>query len=309
MTGPAAHSHPLLGLALMLLATLSFAGMDTLIRHTGAFVPALLLITLRYAFQAGVMAVWIGADRRLSFRAGHPRFQAVRGVLLLTSSACAFFALKYMPVPEFTAVGMLTPVLVMLLAAAVLKEQVSFWRWVLVAGSFAGALVVIRPGSGLFGWAALLPLTGALALASFQVLTRRLSGLDHPLTTHFWTGMTGTAIIAPVLLAAVPDLGAVLASMTATQWAFGAAIGALGTFGHLLLLVAHGQAPASRLAPFTYAQIGWAVGLSWLAFGTWPDAVAVAGMVVITVCGAVNAWMNVRAAPRRDVGAEQAPLD
>ena len=307
MTARHPAAHPLLGMALMLLATLSFAGMDTLIRHTGAFVPALLLITVRYAFQAGVMAVWISADPRLSFRAGHPRFQAVRGVLLLTSSACAFFALKFMPVPEFTAMAMLTPVLVMLLAAALLKEHVSFWRWALVAGSFVGALIVIRPGSGLFGWAALLPLAGAFALAGFQVLTRRMSGLDHPLTTHFWTGLTGTALIVPVLLAGVPDLPEVLPRVSATQWALGAAIGALGTFGHLLLLTAHGHAPASRLAPFTYAQIGWALALSWLAFGTWPDAVAVAGMVVIAVCGALNAWMNVRAAPPQKVAA--APLD
>ena len=296
-------SHPLLGLALMLLATLMFASMDTTIRHANAFAPALLLITLRYAFQAGAMALWIGADRRLSFRAGHPRFQALRGALLLTSSACAFFALKYMPVPEFTAIGMLTPVLVMLLAALVLKEQVTPLRWALVAGSFGGALIVIRPGSGLVGWAALLPLGGALALASFQILTRRLSGLDPPLTTHFWTGLTGTALILPVLLWAVPDMPAVLVQLSAAQWGLALMIGFFGTFGHLLLIVAHGQAPASMLAPFTYAQIGWAVALSWGFFGTWPDTVAIAGMAVITACGAANAWLNVRSAQQARLSA------
>jgi drug/metabolite transporter (DMT)-like permease len=286
----------LLGLALMLLATLMFAGMDTVIRHANVFIPALLLITLRYAFQVVVMGVWIAADHRLSFRAAHPRFQVVRGALLLTSSICSFFALKFMPVPEFTAIGMLTPVLVMLLAAAVLRERVTPLRWVLVGGSFMGALIVIRPGSGLVGWAALLPLCGALSLAVFQILTRRLSGLDAPLTTHFWTGLTGTALILPVLLWAVPDVPGVLAQLSAPQWGLALAIGLLGTFGHLLLIVAHGQAQASMLAPFTYAQIGWAVALSWLAFGTWPDALAVAGMTVITLCGAANAWLNVRSA-------------
>lgn len=280
----------------MLVATLMFASMDTVIRHANTFAPALLLITLRYAFQATAMGVWIAADRGLSFRAGHPRFQVLRGALLLTSSACAFFALKFMPVPEFTAIGMLTPVLVMLLAAAVLKEHVTRLRWALVVGSFGGALIVIRPGSGIFGWAALLPLCGALALASFQILTRRLSGLDHPLTTHFWTGLTGTALILPVLLWAVPDLPPALAALNATQWGLTLLIGLFGTFGHLLLIVAHGQAQASMLAPFTYAQIGWAVALSGLVFGTWPDAPAVTGMAVITLCGAANAWLNVRSA-------------
>ena len=113
--------------------------------------------------------------------------------------------------------------------------------------------------------------------------------------------------VEPVLLVGVPDLLAVMAGLSPTHWALGAAIGAVGTFGHLLLLTAHGQAPASRLAPFTYAQIGWALALSWLAFDTWPDAVAIAGIVVITVCGALNAWMNVRAGPPQKVAV--APLD
>jgi drug/metabolite transporter (DMT)-like permease len=56
------------------------------------------------------------------------------------------------------------------------------------------------------------------------------------------------------------------------------------------------------LAPFTYAQIGWAVALSWWVFGTWPDDVAVAGMAVITLCGAANAWLNVRTAQQARLG-------
>ena len=60
--------------------------------------------------------------------------------------------------PEFTAIQMLTPVLVTLLAAWLLKERVRPARWVLVGLAFAGALVVIRPGSGLFGWAVVFPL-------------------------------------------------------------------------------------------------------------------------------------------------------
>ena len=59
----------------------------------------------------------------------------------------------------------------------------------------AGALIVIRPGSGLFGWAVLFPLAGALSYASFQVLTAKLSALESPYTTHFYTGLTGTLVL------------------------------------------------------------------------------------------------------------------
>ena len=54
-----------------------------------------------------------------------------------------------MPVAEFTAIVMITPLVVTLLAATVLNEHVSPLRWALVAGGFAGTLVIMRPGSGL----------------------------------------------------------------------------------------------------------------------------------------------------------------
>jgi len=287
-------ARPLLGIALMSLATLIFASMDTAIRAAGALLPALLLMGLRYAFQAVVMSVWIAADQRLRFRPDHPRFQAVRGLLLLVTSSASFFGLAYMPVAEFTAVVMLTPVLVTLLAAVTLKERISLARWMLVVGSFGGALLVLRPGSGLFGWAALFPLCGALAFATFQILTRRMAGLDHPLTTHLWTAVTGVAVIAPALVWWVPDVPITLAALGAAQWAMVLFIACCGTFGHLLLLVAYGAASAGTLAPYAYGQIAWAVILGGLVFAQWPDAWGSLGMAMIAACGVAGAWMNLR---------------
>ena len=292
MTG----QRPALGVALILLAGGLFAGMDTLIRHTGALLPVLLLLTGRYLFQALMMAVWLGLSRQLSFRRAHPRFQFIRGALLLGSSAASFFELQHMPVPEFTAITLLTPVLVTLLAATLLHERVSRLRWVLVAGAFVGALIVIRPGSGLFGWVVLYPLGGACSYAAFQVLTTRLAALENPYTTHFWTGASGAALLLPLLLASPLPLDTVLPAMTATHWALLLAIGFCGSVGHLLLIFALGLAPTATLMPFIYVQIAWAAGLAWAVAGHVPDPWAWAGMGVVAACGAASAWLNLRTA-------------
>ena len=71
------------------------------------------------------MTAWIALSRDKTFRTANPRFQVVRGALLLFASAMAFNALRHMPVAEFTAIVMLTPVLVTLLARVWLKERVS----------------------------------------------------------------------------------------------------------------------------------------------------------------------------------------
>ena len=290
--------RPGLGISLILLMALCFAAMDSLVKLLGAHLSVLVLLWARYAFQALVVGVWLLARGRAAFHARHPKFQLLRGSLLTTASVISFYGLQLMPVAEFTAVGMLSPVVVTLLAAIYLHESVSGFRWALVGCGFVGALIVIRPGSGVFGWAAAMPLLMALANGSFQALTARLAGLDNPLTTHFYTGLVGMLAMTPVLLLSGADLPATLQAAPAWQLGLLLALVALGTCGHLCLILAMGQAPTSTLMPFAYAQIAFAVLGSGLLFGHLPDAWAWLGMAVIAASGASTVWLNVRAAAR-----------
>ena len=295
MTTGVGRQRPLLGVGLIVLMAAGFAGMDTGVRSLAGVFPVLLMLWLRYAFQALVMALWLGLAGSAGFRAAHPRFQALRGALLLVTSAMIFFGLQHMPVPELTSINILAPLLVTLLAAWLLHEHVSRLRWALVCGGLLGALIVIRPGSGVFGAAVLFPLAGAFTFAAFQVLTSRMSALDHPYTTHFWTGLVGMLIVTPLLLWHGADMLAAARSATPAQWAVLALVAALGTGGHLLLILALGMAPTATLMPFVYAQIPLAAGLGWWVFGKLPDTVAWLGMAVIMACGATGAWLNLRA--------------
>ena len=189
-------------MVLILAASMVFAALDSSVRWLGPALPVLLMLWWRYATQAMVMAVWLALDRARGFRPRQPRFQALRGALLLATSVLNFVGLQRMPVAEFTAIVMLAPMIATLLAAWLLHERVGPLRWALVTLAFAGALVVIRPGSGLFGWAVLYALGSAATYASFQVLTRRMSAHDDPLVTHFWTGLFGTAAVLPVFFSA-----------------------------------------------------------------------------------------------------------
>ena len=289
---PEPRQRPLLGVALIVGVAATFAGMDTGVRALAGALPVLLMLWLRYLFQAVLMALWLGLAPNGRFRAAHPRFQLLRGALLLLTSAMVFIGLRYMPVPELTSIHMLAPLLVTLLAAWLLHESVSPLRWLLVGGGLVGALIVIRPGSGVFGWAVLFPLAGAIAAAAFQVLTSRMSALDNPYTTHFWTGLVGTLLLTPLLLWQAPQMLQAADTASPWHWAVLALVAALGTGGHLLLILALGMAPTATLMPFIYVQIPLATGLGWWVFGQWPDALAWLGMAVIMACGAMAAWLN-----------------
>lgn len=243
----------------------------------------------RYAFQAvATTAAVLPLHGWAALRTEHPKFHMLRGVLLLMTSLFAFFSLRYMPVGEYTAIVMITPLVITLLAATSLGEKVSPLRWGLVTGGFVGTLVIIRPGHEAFEWASLLPVGMVACNAWFQVLTSKLVKTENPLTMHFYTGWVGTLLASLVL----PFVWTALDSWT--LWACLCLMGLAASVGHFLLILAYQRAPAATLTPYLFGQIGFAMLGGWLAFSHVPDRWSLVGMVMIAICGAAGAWLAVR---------------
>jgi len=279
----------LAGIGLVVVAVACFATLDAATKLSTATVPILMGVWFRYAFQAvATTLVLLPRYGTALLRTEHPRYQLLRGSLLLASSVLAFLSLRYMPLAEFTSIILIAPLVVTLLAATTLKEEVSPLRWVLVAGGFLGTLVILRPGGAVFSWASLLPLALVLTNAWFQVLTSRLARTEKPLTMHFYTGWVGTLVATiplPFVWTALPGWNG---------WALLCLMGFMATVGHFILILAYQRAPASTLTPYLYAQIAFAMLGGWLLFAQLPDATSLSGMALIAVCGAAGAWLTVR---------------
>ena len=280
----------LAGIGFAVLAVACFAALDTTTKHVSASLSLLVALWFRYAFQAVTTTAiaWKGRGRRL-LMTRHPRFQVARGMLLFGSSLLAFFSLKYMPVGEFTSIALMAPLVITLLAAWKLNEQVSPQRWALVLGGFAGTLVIIRPDTQHFDWHLLLPLLLVFTNSSFQVLTSKLASYEEdPMTTHVLTGWTGTLLascVLPFVWETPPNW---------LVWLQLLIMGLMATLGHFLLILAYGRAPAATLMPYMYAQIGFAVLGGWLVFGHLPDQWTLVGMGMVALCGALGAWLTLR---------------
>ena len=295
------RSHQGGGVLLIVLAALAFALLDTATKYATSLAPVLMLLWFRYAFQAVVtFALRFPVQKRRLLATPNPRFQALRGVLLLTTSACSFFGLQYLPVGEFTAMVMLSPLVATALAARLLKDHVSPRRWGLMAAGLAGVLLVVRPGGQVFSWAVLFPVLLVSTYAWFQVLTSRLSGEENPYTTHFYTGLVGALVMSPIVMFSW-NTAALL-----THWPWFVLIGFLGTFGHLLLIRAYMRASAPVLTPFLYTQIAFATLAGWLVFKHVPDALAWLGIAIIAISGVGNALLSAHEAAKLR-GAAAAP--
>jgi len=275
------------GVLLIVLAAFSFAVLDTTTKYAGKLAPVLMLLWFRYAFQAVVtLALRLPAQGWGLLGTQNPRFQALRGVLLLITSACSFFGLQFLPVGEFTAMAMLSPLVATALAAWILKNHVSPPRWMLMAAGLCGVLLVVRPGGQVFSWAVLFPVLMVSTYGWFQVLTSRMSAEENPYTTHFYTGLVGTLLMAPFAVFSW-DTQALL-----TYWPLFIMIGFWGTFGHLMLIRAYLRASAPVLTPYLYTQIAFATLSGWLVFNHVPDTLAWLGIAVIAASGVGNTLLS-----------------
>ena len=74
-----------------------------------------------------------------------------------------------------------------------------------------------------------------------------------------------------------------------TQWGLLLMLGMLSSLGQWMVILAHRQAAASLLAPFSYSQLIWAIGAGFLVFGVLPDSWTIGGAAVIVASGLYTA--------------------
>lgn len=272
-----------------MLAGACFATLDTTTKYIALSVPALMALWVRYLLQALLStAILFPLHGRVLFRTAQPKLQLLRGLLLITTTTLAFFALRFMPVGELTAIVMVTPLVVTVLVVTVFKERIAPLHWLFVLSGFAGTLLIVRPGGGDFGWAALLPLGCMLVNTAFQLLSSHLGKSESPATTHFYSVWIG-AILSTLTL---PVAWVVIDSPM--LWLLMVFMGVTGALGHFLLAQAYRYAPAAVLMPYLYCHVGFAVLGGWLVFAHVPDTWACAGIGLIAVSGVCSAWLTAR---------------
>ena len=289
------NTNPSSAIIMIVASTFLFSSMDAATKYLGGFMSVVLVVWSRYTLQAGIMAAVVLRVRGIGgFRTAHPRFQTLRGILLATISVLAFYSMRQMPLAEFTAIIMLSPVLITACSGWITKESIGRLRWFLVLAGFLGTLVVIRPGSGLFGWVVIIPLVAMVVSSAYSLITGRLAVLENPYTSQFYSGLVGSVMLLPLMLLESNELLAFLARADLGKAGLLLLIGVLGTVGHLLLIMAFSKAGTASLMPFTYAQIGFAALMSWLFFSHTPDRWAWVGMAMIAASGGATAWLNIR---------------
>jgi len=288
MTAPPGAQHHLRGILLIVAAVSTFALMDTTAKYLSRTYPVPGIVWARYAAQTLFLVVVLAPQLRLGLlRTRRPALQLLRGGILAASTVFFFSALALMPIAEAVAITFLSPLLLTAASAWLLKERVRRSAWAALLAGFIGVLIIIRPGGGVFTPAAILPILTAVSFAAYQLLTRKLAGVDSTMTTLFYSAIVGTVLLAPglPLYWRFPESG--------FDAALFAVLGVLASVGHFVLIRAFEHAPPSVLAPFVYSQLVAVLVLGYLVFGDFPDGWSLLGMAIIVLAGA---WIAARQA-------------
>ncbi|WP_103309129.1 MULTISPECIES: DMT family transporter [unclassified Pseudomonas] len=272
--------RPQLGILLCLLSMLLFASQDGITKVLVKDLPVAQLVMVRYwvflAFAVGYSLYHghLGA----ACRSHHPALQVIRALLGVGESALFGLGLRYLGMAEMHALYAVFPLMTLALAGAFLGEFIGVRRWVAAAIGFLGTLVILRPGTGVFELAALIPLLSALGFAVFSVLTRRISRDDSFATNMLYMGFFGALAIT---FSGLPGW----VSPNPTQWGLIAVLSTIGMVAQLLLLQALKYATAGTLQPFNYTLLVFATFIGLFIFGELPDPWTVVGACMVIVAG------------------------
>jgi drug/metabolite transporter (DMT)-like permease len=149
---------------------------------------------------------------------------------------------------------------------------------------FAGALLVIRPGTGLHDPAVLLLLLSSACYALYLIATRWVSFYDSAATGIVFAALFGSLAMSFVL----PFV--FVAPQSALDAALFLGLGVFGGGGHYLVIRAFQLGPAAVMAPLGYVELVGTTILGYLIFGNFPDAWTWAGAAIIIASGLYIAW-------------------
>ena len=275
------------GILQLCFAMLLVPVLDVFAKLLGRTLDPVQVTFMRFVMQILLLTPFVVWGRLWTIPKGTFGMQFTRGVLLAIATACFFAALQHLPLAEAITIYFVQPLLLTAISALFLGETIRLRRIMAIAIGLIGVMVILQPSLILFGWPALLPLITALAMACYVALTRHLAGHVHPYQMQMMVGFSATVTLGFALLIGpvfdIPWTGFIWPTNQQLMWV--AYMGLAATIGHVFIVWAAGNAPASVLAPFQYLEIVTATLLGYLVFNDVPANSTILGSAIIIGSG------------------------
>ena len=215
------------------------------------------------------------------WRMRHPWLVNIRSIAGVAGNMCVIYAFVHIPLAETYSINFLAPIFIVLLSVLFLKEVVGWHRWIFLAMTFIGVLLVVRPGFRELQLGHLAALGAAFFGSLATTVLRRVAPYEKRVTLiaiplGYVVIVNGVLMIPDFTLPSLEEFGLLIA------------IGGLGGTGNVLFINATRLAPISQIAPAQYSQIAWAIIFGAVFFHEYPDLIAYLGLGVVVTFGILN---------------------
>lgn len=265
----------------MIVSTGSYLANDTMMKLATSGLPSYEVLFLRGAAATLwglplLFALGYGKQIPLIF----DRRVLRRNLLELAAILCYVVALANMQIADSTALGQITPLLMLVGSSILFGERIGGQRMALIGLGFIGALMVAQPTMQGISVYALLALGNATFAAARDLAGRKIAA-EVP------------GMIVAISAVVVVLIGAGAAHLVSERWVapeahhlmLMAGAGFFLIFGHFFIFMAYRVGPTGAVAPFYYCFTVWAVISGLLVFGQFPNALAVCGILLVVASG------------------------
>lgn len=287
-----------LGIGYLCLGILIFSLQDAIIKAVSGNYALTQVVSIRCLVSAPILLVMVHFEGGLGSLVGREFWKLVaRSALMLVAYTTYYMAFPALPLADAVALFFTVPLFAMALAAPILGESIGWRRITAVIVGFAGVIVMLRPGAGLFEPAALLSLFSSVTYALAMLMARKMGTETSASVMAFYQNgvyLTGALMIAGVLGAiGVHEAGHPSLDFLIRRWTMPdtrdflliASCGVIAAVAMTLLTNAYRIAKASVVTSFEYTGMLWAPLWGFLFFGEIPHLTTLAGAGLIIAAG------------------------
>lgn len=276
---------------LMLLGGMMSSLLHVGVRVVSPEVPTIQIVLLRSVFTILVTFPLLFRKGQVSWRTNRLDLQAMRGVVGVCSMTAWYYALSILPLADAGALSFTTAIFVTLGAALMFGESVGVRRWSAVVVGLIGTVIVLKPGSGLLTFGAMVAVGSSVLWAVSLLMAKNLARYDSSLTITFYQ---------PLLIAPFAVLGTIPVWVwpSPRAWLILFGMGLVAGIGNYAYVHALRIADASISMPVDYVRLLWMVGWGYVLFAEIPAISTWVGAALIIMSTLFITWRESRRVPK-----------
>ena len=280
--------QPLKGVTFKIMAVIFGIAMASIVKTVSGTIPAGEIVFFRSFFAAPIIVGWLffRGDLKSGLKTDNPMGHIWRGLIGTAAMALYFAGLKFLPLPEATAIGYTAPILVVIFAAMFLGETVGIYRLSAVVIGLIGVAIILGPKltmqtanenpTEMLG--VMVALGGAVCASLVQIYLRKLTQTESTASIVFRFSLTASVLSLFTLY-----WGWVIP--TPRELFLLVSAGIIGGGTQIFLTSSYRYADASLVAPFEYTSMLLAIAVGYMVFDELPSQSTVIGACVIIAAG------------------------